>query len=131
MGSSHFINSCGSLWGIERNSSTDRTDFLGGAQRLTGQQSIATLVKDDDDWFQIVPDVFENLELALNTAKRREAWQLIPDDSFTYLEAVDSVKPVMAESTFHDWWKHSLTRLGLVVPAEGSRYVKTSSSAQV
>jgi hypothetical protein len=38
MGSSHFINSTGSLWGIERDEE-DQTTILLGSQRVTGRQS--------------------------------------------------------------------------------------------
>ena len=34
MGSSHFVNSCGSLWGIERDLETNRTDKEPGPIRL-------------------------------------------------------------------------------------------------
>ena len=128
MGSSHFINSCGSLWGVERNLTTEQTDFLAGAQRVTGQQRIAALAKGDDDWFQIVSDLDVNLGLALNTPKRRQAWDLLPDapSTFSYVQAVEIVKPTMAESTFYDWWTLHLRRLGLIVD-RGDRYLKAKA----
>lgn len=125
MGSSHFINSCGSLWGLERHLDTDRTDFLGGAQRFTGQQTVSTLEKDEHDWFRLVSDLDENLALALNTSHRRKAWELLPSNPFTYLEAERAVKPVMkSSSTFYHWWNNCLVRLKLVVLEGTGRYMK-------
>jgi AAA domain len=126
MGSSHFVNSFGSLWGIERDSDTDRTVFLGGAQRVTGQQSIATLEIGDDNKLRIVSDYEESLSHALNTSQRKAAWRLMPDYPFKYMEAVAAVKPVMrSQSSFHAWWSTYLIRLKLVVP-EGDRYIKVT-----
>ena len=68
MGSSHFINSTGSLWGIDRNEKTGRTCFLGGTQRLTGTQGIACLEKDDSGWLHVVDGFELNFPLAVNTA---------------------------------------------------------------
>ena len=105
MGSSHFVNSCGSLWGIERNLDTNRTDFLGGTQRFNGQQSIMTLEKDEDDWLCRVSDLEINLPLVLNTRTRKQAWQLLPESPFSYSEGEKLVKPAMkSSSTFHAWF---------------------------
>jgi hypothetical protein len=38
MGSSHFINSTGSLWGLERNREKNTTLFVGGRQRGNGEE---------------------------------------------------------------------------------------------
>lgn len=122
MGSSHTINSTGGLWAIERNQQTGRTYFLGGSQRLTGEQGLASLAKNDCDWFELVPDISENLAFALNTEKRKKAWALIPE-RFSYLEAEKAVSSEMAAGTFSYWWRE-LTRLGLVVSCgEGWRKV--------
>lgn len=128
MGSSHFVNSFGSLWGLERDLKTDRTVFLGGAQRLTGQQSITTLEMREDGRLQLVSDFDENLALALNTPARQKAWSLLPSQPFTYMEAVAAVKPAMrSQSTFNSWWHGYLLRLGLVV-RDGDRYRKANTS---
>jgi hypothetical protein len=128
MGSSHFVNSCGSLWGLERDFSNDRTTFLGGAQRLTGQQSISTLEVGEDHRLRIVPDYEENLRQALNTTQRRQAWDLLPSGPFTYNEATEAVKGAMkSTSTFHGWWKNSLVRFGLVVPTDQGKWIKAGS----
>ena len=87
MGISHFVNSCSSLWGIERDLDTDRTDFLCGAQRFTGQQNVMRLEKQDDDQFRMITDQNENLTLALTTAKRKQAWEMLRDGPFSYSEA--------------------------------------------
>jgi hypothetical protein len=57
MGSSHFINSMGSLWGIERNYETETTALLLGTQRLTGTHTMSVAAKDEHDWFQRVDDL--------------------------------------------------------------------------
>jgi hypothetical protein len=125
MGSSHFINSTGSLWGIERDRDSGYSYFLGGSQRLTGEEGIAALSLNDTGWFEVVPGLPENLTLALNTEKRRDAWKLIPP-TFTYLEAERTVKNVMAAGTFGYWWKE-LTRLKLILP-RADRWQKADSA---
>jgi AAA domain len=127
MGSSHFINSCGSHWGIERDLETDQTVFLGGAQRLTGQQSVATLEIGEDHRLRVVHDYGENLKLACNTLKRKEAWDLLPSGPFTYMEGFNSVKAVMkSESTYNAWWREYLIRLGLLTPTGSGKYMKVT-----
>jgi len=117
MGSSHFINTTGSLWGVERDYNTERSHLCLGSQRFTGARGSFTLVeKDDADWFHIVNDLMEAGKLALNTPKRKEAWSRLPESDFTYVQARDVlVKGVMAGGTFNDWWKE-LVRLHLIVP---------------
>lgn len=124
MGSSHFVNSCGSLWGIERNIQTNRSDFLGGTQRLTGEHRVVLLERGDDGRFQLVTDDFnESLSLALNTPARQAAWKRLPQGRFTYSEAERAVVPVAmkSKSTFHEWFS-DLRRRGLVLP-DGDGYV--------
>jgi hypothetical protein len=128
MGSSHFINSCGSLWGLERNVDTGKSDFLTGTQRLTGTYSIATLELGEDGWFKVTDDLTNNLQLAVNTKQRKAAWELLPDKGFSYLEAMASVKSaIRSSSTFHAWWANYLTRLGLVVPDGDNTYRKAGT----
>ena len=124
MGSSHFVNSCGSLWGLERDPETDETIFLGGAQRVTGEQSLVRLSKDEFDWFQVVSDLKDNLEYATKTQARRKAWPLLPTSEFSYLEGFQAVKSQMrSQSTFHLWWQ-TLIRLNLVSESQSGRYTK-------
>lgn len=105
MGSSHFINSCGSLWGIERDIKTNQTTFLGGTQRANGQEMILTLEKRLDGRFYVLDDFQTNLPLALNTEVRKRAWDLLPAGDFTYSEAERAVKSVMkSSSTFNEWF---------------------------
>lgn len=127
MGSSHFVNSFGSLWGIERDQSNDRTVFLGGTQRFTGQQSLMTLEKDDDDWLQVLDNLEVNLPLALNTPARKKAWELLSDEPFSYTEGERAVKPAMkSSSTFHGWFQQCV-RLGLIV-RDGDHYRKAAGT---
>lgn len=128
MGSSHFVNSCESLWGLDRDLSNDRTDFLGGAQRFTGQQTLMTLEKDEDDWLGRVDDFTVNFPLAINTPARKKAWELLPDDPFTYTEGERAVKPaaMKSSSSFHGWFEHC-KRLGVIV-ADGEKYKKAGSA---
>jgi hypothetical protein len=127
MGSSHFINSCGSLWGIERNIQTNRTDFLGGTQRLTGEQSLAVLEKDDDGLLRLVTDDWqENLSLVLNTNARRAAWELLPLGRFSYLDGQRAVQTVMRSSSTYNTWFNQLKRHRLVLP-DGDEYRKAGT----
>ncbi len=115
MGSSHFINSTGSLWGIERNG--DRTDLLLGAQRYTGTHSFTVVEKSENDWFERVDELALAELAALNTETRRKAWKLLPaaGASFSYVEARDAVKSGMkSASTFNHWWQE-LRRQRLVL----------------
>jgi hypothetical protein len=122
MGTSHFINSTGSLWGLEKNE--ERTYFLGGAQRLTGTQGLTALEKNDSDWFEPVSDLQLSFELVVNTEKRRQAWSLLPREFFTYTEALEAVRRVMqSKGSFNPWW-NELRRHGLVVPGDDGRFRK-------
>ena len=123
MGSSHFVNSCGSLWGIERDLDSGRTDFLGGSQRFDGQQSLMALEQDEDGWLRRISDFEVNLEMALNTPARKAAWELLPAGPFSYTDAERTVKPAMkSASTFHAWLQLCV-RLGLVI-RDGDGYRK-------
>ena len=51
MGSSQFINSTGSLWGIQRKG--DVSIFVGGQQRMDGHQAISYLTMDENGWFHL------------------------------------------------------------------------------
>ena len=125
MGSSHFVNSCGSLWGIERDMQTNRTDFLGGTQRLTGEQSLVMLEKDDSGRFQVLDAFQENLPLANNTPARLKAWPLLPD-RFSYTEGERAVKSALKSgSSFSGWFRH-LLRLRVVVSDGEGRYRKVT-----
>lgn len=125
MGSSHFVNSFGSLWGLERDADSDETIFVGGVQRYLGQQSLTVLTKNDDDWFEVVDEPACNLKLACNTNSRKKAWKLLPDTPFSFTEGFDAVKTVMkSKSTFHYWLNNSLVRLNLVEVQSNDHYQK-------
>jgi hypothetical protein len=127
MGSSHFVNSCGSLWGIERDLANDHTDFLGGTQRFNGQQNLMTLDKDDDDWLRVLSNLEVNLPLALNSPGRIKAWELLPDEPFSYTEGERAVKSALkSSSSFHGWLQHCL-RLGLII-RDGDHYRKAAGT---
>src|SRR5262249_35887686 len=128
MGSSHFVNTCGSLWGLERDLKTDRTIFLGGTQRFTGQQSLSTLTNGENDWFEVLDEVDLNFDHACNTAQRRQAFKLLPNEGFTRAEAERSVKSVLkSSSTFHAWWTQ-LVRLKLVIANNEGKFMKAKLS---
>jgi hypothetical protein len=123
MGSSHFVNSCGSLWGIERNIQTNRTDFLGGTQRLTGEHSLMVLEKRDDGLLRLVTDDWEeSRSLVLNTDARRTAWELLPG-RFSYTEAERAVKTAIKSSSTFSAWFGQLKRQEMVLP-DGKEYRK-------
>ena len=125
MGSSHFVNSFGSLWGLERDAESDETIFVGGVQRYLGQQSLTVLAKNDDDWFEVIDEPARNLKLACNTNTRERAWKLLPNTAFSFMEGFDAVKTVMkSKSTFHYWLNNSLVRLNLVEIQSNDPYQK-------
>lgn len=120
MGSSHFANSFGSLWGIERDKE-DLTHFLGGQQRLTGFQSALAIRKRDDGWFEVADDYYDNVSLATNTPKREAAWKVLPA-KFNFNEAYRLCEPhIKSKESFSEWIKH-LCRLRLVYRFEDGSY---------
>src|SRR5262249_4239698 len=125
MGSSHFINTTGSLWGLERDLGEERTYLLLGAQRLHGSEGLTALEKDDTGWFHPVSNYNENFQLACNSAKRIKAWGLLPHGRpFSFLEACQLVnKEMSSKSSVHGWWKE-LLRHRLILPVEGDKYIK-------
>jgi len=128
MGSSHFVNSTGSLWGIQRPQGRDYSIFLGGRQRVEGQQSVSHISMDGEGWFQLEDNFTHNLPLIMNTPARVQAWELLPNPpgDFSHGEAQDRVKGVMrSSSTFHRWFTEC-RRLGVIV-ARGTKYAKASS----
>jgi hypothetical protein len=127
MGSSHFINSTGSLWGIERNEE-DQTTILLGSQRVTGRQSITRAEKNENGWFELLDDKELAFAAAVNTPKRAKAWRLLPKPpaTFSYLEAetLFSSQKVLAPSNFNAWFKE-LRRVGLIAEPTPERYCRT------
>jgi len=128
MGSSHFVNSFGSLWGLQRNVDTNFTDFLGGTQRLTGTYNLTSLEMCEDGWFQIVSDCKVNLKLATGTSQRNKAWNLLPEGEFKFVEAREAVQAALKRTSFLSWWNDYLLRLKLVVPTSGSYFQKNTDT---
>jgi hypothetical protein len=127
MGSSHFVNSCGSLWGLERNRE-DVVTFIGGSQRVTGGDRIMKLEVNDAGRLQVISDFGINLALALDTEKRRQAWNLLPNPPkvFSYLEAIEMVAPAIKQTGFYSFWKDRLIPMKLVIETSpgSNRYIK-------
>jgi hypothetical protein len=120
------------LWGLQRDAS-DKTYFLGGAQRFEASQSVTELEKDEHDCFCVVTGAEKNLQAALNTEARRKAWDLIPAGrDLTFTEIREAVNPVMrAKSSVWSWVEDSLVRLGLFEKLDGGRYRKATEAAKV
>lgn len=121
MGSSHFINSTGSLWALERRDDLGYAIFLGGRQRGDGQQSYSVIHKRDDDWFSLLPGAMHSLSLVNHTQVRKDAWELLPNppQTFGYREGEEMVKSAMTSSSSYHAWMKDLRRHNLVVKVKG------------
>jgi len=119
MGSSHLVNSTGSLWGLQRFDSEGYSVFLGGRQRGDGQQGFTLIEKGDDDWLIVLPDTLRSLDLVNRTDGRKGAWELLPDNPFGYTEGEEIVKTVMRSSSTYCHWMRDLRRHGLVLEVTG------------
>jgi len=96
--------------------------FLGGTQRLTGEQSLAVLEKADDGRLRLVTDDWEeSRSLVLNTDARRAAWELLPRGRFSYSEAERAVQSVMRSSSTFNTWFNQLKRQRMVL-SDGDGY---------
>jgi len=125
LGTSHSINSAGTLWGMQREDET--TYFVGGAQRFTGNQGATALEYDaDTGWFSTQDIIALNLPLVVNTAKRRAAWDAFPP-TFTFSEARNAAKPnLKSDGSFTPFW-NELKQKKLIVSSDGERYEKAGS----
>jgi len=132
MGSSHFINSMGSLWGLQR-CDGEPTAFLGGRQRGDGQQGASYLEMDDEGHFYVVSNYGVNLALVCNTRQRTQAWGLLPDPpaTFGYREAATLVKPALRSGSSFAAWMRECRRLRLVLGAPDGKLVKARGPAPV
>jgi hypothetical protein len=132
MGSSHFINSTGSLWGLDRPDGEDYSVFLGGRQRGDGNQQGSMIHMDENRCFQLVPDAQCNLPLVLNTPARQEAWKRLPapPKTFGYREGEEIVKPVMRSSSTYSAWLGECRRLGVIVDAPNGKLSKAPELAE-
>jgi hypothetical protein len=118
MGSSHFVNSTGSLWAIEK-TPEGYSHFFGGTQRLTGASSLSIIEMDGEGWFRVLNDAAANFSLVVHTKKRKQAWALLSQDRpFTYTEAEELCGSVLSsKSGFTSFW-NDIKRLKLIVPRE-------------
>lgn len=120
MGSSHLVNSTGSLWGIERDLQTNVTTFHGGAQRFTGKHRTLSLAADENDWFHVC-DSNEKLKLVLSTDARRKVWAAFPGD-FTFADAQKTAvaNGMKSKSTLSEFLKALSEIEALWVEGDGS-----------
>ncbi len=128
MGSSHFINSTGSLWGLERQPHLDRSAFLGGRQRVEGNQGASFLGMADDGWFYLLDEAQGNAPLVLNTPNRKDAWALLPDPpaSFGYNEGEHLVKPAMRSGSTYNAWMRDCRRLKVILDLPDGKLCKAA-----
>jgi RecA-family ATPase len=114
IGSSHFMNTCGSMWGLQKSKEEDGTTyFRGGAQRRHGfSQLIPLHLK--HDWFEQANDFLASFELVIRTEKRKKAWAVLPSQ-FTFTQGAAAVRGVMSEKAFANLWVE-LKNLRLILP---------------
>ena len=126
MGSSHLVNSTGSLWGLQRRDDEGYTVFVGGRQRASGQQSLVVLQMQDDGWFSVCSDKMLAAEKVLNTDKRKRAWKLLPEspESFGCRQGHELVKSEMSSRSSFDSWIRQLKANGLVTQLPDGNYQK-------
>jgi AAA domain len=127
LGSSHSINSTGTLWGLQRGD--DVTCFVGGAQRYMGTQCATALeYNKDTGWFEAQDNFTLNLPLVVNTEKRRNAWAAFPG-AFTYSEARNAAKPYLkSEGSFTPFWKE-LKQKKLILSSNGEHHQKADNAS--
>jgi hypothetical protein len=129
MGSSHFINSTGCIWALERDFNTGRALFMGGRQRAGGEYNKLYLVVDEYKRFQVLDNKLAQFELVVNTTQRVALWNRLPDppDTFGYNEgeklATASGAHKMSRSTYHDFLK-LCKATGLLLQDENGKYSK-------
>ena len=124
MGSSMFINTTGSLWGLERRE--DVSVFVGGRQRSEGTDSITYIQRDERGWLQLADVASVNLPNVLNTPGRQLAWRSLPPPGtpFSYTEGEMIVAHVLkSKSTFAEWMKQC-RRMKVIVDTPCGRLAK-------
>ena len=127
MGSSHFINSTGSLWGLQRQED-DLVKFVGGRQRGDGRQRSCYLQMDEDGRYSVTSDAKVHFKLACNTDQRIRAWRLLPEppNTFRYTEAEKLVEPALKKTAAEEWLKEC-RRVGLILDAPDGKLVKAEA----
>jgi hypothetical protein len=120
MGTSHFINSTGSIWALERRQAKGHSVFMGGRQRGDGHWGHCFIDLDDSQWFQVLDDLAIQLESVVNTEQRRKAWNLlpVPPQTFGYNEGERMDKPAMRSSSTYAAWMQNLRRVRAVLDAD-------------
>jgi hypothetical protein len=80
---------------------------------------------DDYGRFRVAGDAKQNLSLACNTPKRRDAWKLLPDPpvAFSYTEGELTVKPSLSQGAYVTWMREC-RRLGIVTDTADGRLTK-------
>jgi hypothetical protein len=128
MGSSHFINSTGSLWALERRD--DMAVFVGGRQRSEGTDSVIYIQRDDEGWFHVLDAAVKNLPNVLNTETRQHAWELLPRPGipFGYNEGVALVKPAMKSSSTYAEWMVQCRRVRVIIETPDGRLTKVAGT---
>ena len=126
MGTSHFINSTGSLWGLERDLAHDYSRFLAGRQRSEGSQQLFYIRQGDNGRFEVLDEAATNLPLVLNTDQRSRAWELLPEPpgSFGYREGRGLVRPALRSSDTYAKWIRECRRLHVVVDSDDGKLRK-------
>lgn len=126
IGSSHFMNSHGSMWGLQKSSQEDGTTFFrGGAQRRFGFSNLIPLHL-INGWFDQADDFAANCELVLRTQKRKDAWEKLPS-RFTFSEAESAVKGVLSQKAFANLWSE-MKHTKLIMPVDGARVYRKADS---
>jgi hypothetical protein len=126
MGSSHFVNSTGSLWGLERKEDAPSL-FLGGRQRSEGNQGLTAISRDEHGWFEVVNEALVHLPNVLNTEQRVRAWSLLPTRpaTFSYVEGQSAVRAALSSgSSWQAWWKECRRLRVIVDGGEAGKYTK-------
>jgi hypothetical protein len=133
MGTSHFINSTGSLWGLERDRERDYSRFLTGRQRSDGHQQLFYIRQGDDGRFEVLDEAATNLPLVLNTDQRQRAWELLPEPptSFGYREGRELVQPALRSSDTYAKWIKECRRLHVVLDTEDGKLKKADGLPRV
>lgn len=126
MGSSHFMNSHGSMWGLQKSPEEDGTTyFRGGAQRKFGFSQLIPMHL-HNSWFESVDDFMAACEMVLRTVKRKKAWDKLPPE-FTFDMGKLAVKQVMSEKAFSNLWTE-LKGTKLIFPVgEEGMYAKAKA----
>ena len=126
MGSSMFINTTGSLWGLERREDDDVTVFVGGRQRSEGTDAITYIQRDESGWFKVIDTASANLPNVLNTTGRQQAWAMLPRPgrSFSYTEGEAMVKGAMSSKSTYAEWIRQCKRIKVIVDTPDRKLTK-------